>query len=250
MKKRTVKNLKTAAGLWLRLLGISVMCLILTMSLSAVTEGMLAREVGYEIQQLTDENEWEIKEQVYYKDGDPIVDGSQLELKENERFQVLRETSNGLRNAMDIITLLLCLALLGLFPYNQLWQLGNKDENRVRYQHSKADPLRGLKIGLLTMVPAMLLYVGLIVAQFTKYSKVFLVIYRFLNVPFWSYFGWVLGMDITAVEALSVGQHIALFLPVLFVPAICYVAYTLGFKQFSIGERMTYKKQPEEEQEI
>ena len=46
------------------------------------------------------------------------------------------------------------------------------------------------------------------------------------------------------VCGLAVGAVLALLLPVVFLPLVCHVAYTLGLHQFSVSDKLFYKNKP------
>ena len=68
-----------------------------------------------------------------------------------------------------------------------------------------------------------------------------MVLYKFLNASFYSLIDVILSGTVTAGE-LSVWRLAILFILPLTVPAVAGVAYLLGYNNFSIGEKLVYKK--------
>lgn len=247
MKKRTKRNLKMALKVWGRMVISGIMCAVISVSFSVLANGLLSQEVGYRIAQLDENGQGTILEEVYYKDGQQPIENDDIKLEKDQYLERINEMSPGVSAAVNAVVLVCSLFLLGVFPYNLLWEMGSKDENRVRYGRSRLDKLRGLKIGALANIPSLLLYVFLLVARFGSLSNGILSVYRVLNMPFLSYINWIIGTDLSAIV---VWQLLALLVPMLFVPAVCYIAYLLGFRQFSLKEHLTYEKTEQADEEI
>ncbi len=246
MKKRTKRNLKMGLKVWGRMVIAGIMCAVIAVSFSVLANGLLSQEVGYRIAQLNENGEGVILEEVYYEEGQQPIEDDEIQLEKNQHLERINEMSPGISVAVNAVVLLCSLFLLGVFPYNLLWEMGSKDENRVRYGHSRLDKLRGLKIGTLASVPGLLLYILLLIARFGLLPNAYLSVYRVLNIPFLSYINWIIG---TEVSTITGWQFLALFVPLLFIPTVCYISYLLGYRQFSLKEHLTYEKpeQPDEE---
>ena len=142
---------------------------------------------------------------------------------------------------LDVLTTLMMLFLMGVFPYNLLWELGGKDDTKVRYKGKPPDPLRGLRIGILATIPSALLYIGAWIVKMTGKGTLYLAIYRITQIPYLPYINAVLGNN-TEPGKLPVGGLLACALTLVFVPVVCAISYRLGFRKFSIKEHLTYKK--------
>jgi len=241
MKKRTTNIFKTALKVWGRLILAGVMCAVLFISMSVLGSGLLANEVGYQIVEITGTEEAPqtklIKEHYYAVGEEPVKD---LELPENQQILKIREMTPAVRNTLDVITLLFMLFLLCVFPYNLLWELGCKDDNRVRYRNMQPDLLRGLKVGLLAVIPSALLYVGLILSKLSVLPEVYVALYRVLNIPFLPLINWLLPTTVKIADA-AFWRVLVVGVTLLLVPVVCWGAYRLGYAQFSVREHMTYK---------
>lgn len=247
MKKRTKRNIKMATKVFGRMVISGIMCAVITMSFSVLANGLLSEEVGYRIAQTDENGAGTIVEEVYYEEGQEPVADEDVKLEENQYLERISELSTGLSIAVNVVVLLCSLFLLGVFPYNLLWEMGSKDENKVRYGHSRFDRLRGLKIGAMACIPAASLYVFLVAGRIFALPSALLSIYRVVNIPYLSYINWVVGTELAAV---TVWQFAALLVPLLFIPVVCWVSYLLGYRQFSIKEHLTYEKQTETDDEI
>ncbi len=238
MKKRTLKTWKYAGKTLLRSVLATILCAFLYLSMSVIGIGLLGQEVGYRIVEQDKSGELIIVEEHYYAPGEPTVNNVKLE--EGQRLDKIREISDGKALGRDIVTQLLMLFIVGVFPYSMLWELGDKDSIGVRYKGRKADPLRGLKIGTLANIPYFLLYILLLGSKMGLISSSYLPIYRLIHLPFLPYINMVVDPAIASASDAAVWQ-LLLVLPILLVvPAVCCVAYILGSKQISIKEHMTY----------
>ena len=134
--------------------------------------------------------------------------------------------------------------ILGIYIgtiYGSLWGMGHDDANLAHFGHITLDPLRGIKVYALAMIP------------FYVFGLFFLVCYL-LNVP------WFTGLAIVykvvnanvwplmnTFQVSSVREDILLWqalvmalLPVVTLP-FSYVAYLLGTKDFSVMQKLIYK---------
>lgn len=247
IKKKTKRNINMALKVWSRMIVGGIMCAVVSMSFSVLASGLLSQEVGYRIAETTESGGGTIVEEVYYEAGDQPIKDDDVKLEKNQVLERIKELPDGISVAVNVIVLLCSLFLLGVFPYNLLWEMGSKDENKVRYGHSRQDKWRGLKIGSMAIIPCVILYAVVVVARFGGMSDAVLSVYRILNMPYLSYINWIVG---TKLAEITVGQLLALLVPLLFVPAICFVAYRLGFSQFSLKEHLTYAKPAPQDEEI
>ena len=62
----------------------------------------------------------------------------------------------GMNTYLTVSQLIAVLLMTG-FIYPNVWDLGAKDSNLVKFKHKKENKLRGLKIGLLAVAPAVLI---------------------------------------------------------------------------------------------
>lgn len=239
MKNTTKHTLKTALKVWGRIVVATVMCAVLYLSMSVLGNGLFGRTVGYRIAQTDEAGTTKLVEEHYFVDGE--TEDSIPEVGEGQTVMKITEIPRGVRALLDVLTSLMMLFLLGIFPYNLLWELGGKDDTKVRYKGKTPDPLRGLRIGALATIPAALLYIGMWIVKITGKGTLYLAIYRITQIPYLPYINAVLG---TAAEPgkLPLGGLVACALPLIFVPVVCAVSYRLGFRKFSIKEHLTYKK--------
>lgn len=240
MKKRTKKNIKMAWTVFGRMIAATVMCGIVYLSLYVIFAAVFSQPVGYRILETDDSgNAVVVGEHLFTADEDPQAEPS---LEEGQTFSVMKEMSPAGRRTMNVVSTAMMLFILASFSYDKLWKLGSHDDNMVQCGRKKRDPLRGVKIGLLANSVADALFVLLVLAKCGWISSGYLSLYRLFNLPFLPYINAVMG---TAATAISVPSLLAVAVTLLFVPAVCGLAYHLGYKQFSIHEHLTYAKKKE-----
>ena len=164
MKQLSQKSVGVAAKVWVRLLLATVLCVILFISMEVITLAMFGQEVGYTIQDANGRHDY------YYQDGDVKQTAESLNVEPNA-FSVIQLPPAGAKLVMGVISQVLMLILFCVFPYQILWELGNRDDTNVRYRDQRPDPLRGFRIGLLAMTPSFVCWLVLVVSKFAAWTK-------------------------------------------------------------------------------
>lgn len=239
VKKATKNSWKTALKVWARILVASLMCGVLYLSMTVLGNGLLSKTVGYRIAQTDEAGVTKLVEEHYFTSGETAE--SIPEAAEGQTVIKITEISRGVQVLMDVLTSLMMLFLLGVFPYNLLWELGGKDDTKVRYKGKKPDPWRGFRIGWMATIPAALLYLALWIVKFMGSGGLYLSIYRILQIPYLPFINAMIGTA-TDPAKIPVWGLAACAVTLLYIPAVCAVSYRLGFRKFSIKEHLTYQK--------
>ncbi len=137
--------------------------------------------------------------------------------------------------------LIQCLLLLLYYSviYSAAWKDGYTEMNRVLCGFSTFDPLKGLKAGLLAVVPSYLLW-GLMVAL--RYFGVELdTAYRIVHFFAIHVINAFMNPDVR-VQDLSFGSLLGASSFLAAVPLVTFVGYLLGYKRFSFMELFVFKK--------
>lgn len=237
------KNIKIALKVWGKIIVSCIMCAIVYLSLYILGSGLLSKSVGYRIFQ-TDENGNNILVEEHYYSS-PADSNSDLALPEgasDQQVVEIKEMSATTTTWLEIITQLIMLILLGVFPYGTLWDLGSRDENQVLYGHRQRDAWRGTKIGLLATIPAAVLYLGLWIGKLGLLPDWYLSVYRIVSISYLPYINAFISKEILTASAISCLDMLGIAVTLLYIPAICAIGYALGYKGISINEKVTYKK--------
>lgn len=235
-----------AGGIFGRTLAAAVIGLFINLSLSFIFTMFSTEDVGIAIYRENDDGSVTLVEEYLYTDPDFSDD---IKLEEGQMSITLYSpVPDGVRLAQNIVAQICLLVLLAAFPSRYLWAQGDHDRNEANFGHIKEDPLRGLKVGLLANIPAFLTYLLLWVGKFcppiAQQATGLFGLFHTCFAPLCQRFmAEVVDGQTVYIPAtdISIGGMLALLLPVIFLPLICHVAYTMGLHQFSISDRLFYK---------
>ena len=222
---------------------VTIMSFFLILSMNAIGTAIFTDKIGY-IAYGTLEEGGESTElyRYYFKDGDDLKKAQYEEQGYTiSAVSILSELTKAQRIGLSSVTQAICLMLLICFIYPVLWQFGTKDSNMVMYKHKTEDKLKGLKIGFISVIPSVLLLTAFVITKNGFSADISLMIYKFINSTFYGF------IDIGIKSVNTIGQlnvlHILLLYALnLIIPVVSFVAYYLGYKNFSIGEKLVYKK--------
>lgn len=118
-----------------------------------------------------------------------------------------------------------------LFVYESCWNQGFKDRNYAHYGRMEEDKWRGLKAGMFAAIP------HLIIAILYFISKAASVGFAEINVLTRIWFSpWIALVDMWMVKIPFI--LLAFILPIC---AAAAIGYQLGYRDFSLMERLIYK---------
>lgn len=234
---------KGGASLFGRLIIINIMCFFLAISFSVLCTAAFTQVIGYTAYGTLKDSKESVQLYEHY-----TSDGEDLKRAEYEA-QGYTITESKIRSQVSPVgnrvylaaTQICCLVMLVSFIYPGFWQMGTKDSNLVHFKHKPEDKLKGLKCGLIAIIPSVLLLLFLTVTSKGISSSFPTVLYKFIHSSLYSFIQLAVSGSATFGE-LSVGAILLLFLLLLAVPLISCAAYLLGYKNISLGEKFIYKK--------
>ena len=242
MKKRTKRTLGVSGKVLLRLVLATVLCVILYFSMMVIATGIFSDVIGYRIHEEQEDTTIVLVEEHIYQDGEEHLTSADVE--DNQVLTELREVAPATLNVFNVLSQVIMLIVLAIFPYHVLWEFGNRDDTKVRYKGQRPDPWRGFRIGGFAMVPYLLLWGLLLLVKFGVMPSWYAEFYRWINVPFMPFINWITSNG--DVPNTAVWQLFLLLPMLLFVPLVCGVAYRMGHNQFSIREHLVFAKKKEE----
>ena len=233
---------KNSISLFGRIVTINIMCFFLVISLSVLITAAFSENIGYVAMGTSSENEQSVElYRHYYEDGE---DTKRAEYEENgytvSESKIRSEVSKTGNTLFLCVTAVFCTILLISFIYPKFWQMGTKDSNLVHFKHKKEDKLKGLKCGLIAIVPSLIL---LTVFKFLL-PEMQTALYKFLNCGTYNFVELIIGKNATFGD-INILQFLGLALLNAIVPLTAYTAYLLGYKNISLGEKFIYKKNKE-----
>lgn len=242
MKKRTKRTLGVSGKVLLRLVLATVLCVILYFSMMFIATGMFSNVIGYQIHEENENKEIVLVKEHIYEDGEEHL--TKADIEDNQVLTALREVPPATLKVFNVLSQIVMLIVFAIFPYHILWEFGNRDDTKVRYKGQRPDPWRGFRVGGFAMVPYALLWVLLLMAKFDVMPTWYVEAYRWINIPFMPFINWVTSNG--DLQNTAVWQLLLLLPILLFIPAVCGIAYRMGHNQFSIREHMVFAKKKEE----
>lgn len=239
--------LKDGLKLFGRTIIINILSFFVVISIITLSFAVFSKEIGYQAFGTikTEAESEEEKSELLYTHYN--ADGEDTKLAEYEAKgytvtkSAIKETTESGKNATLLIAQLFTLGIFVSFIYPTLWEKGNKALNMVRIGKRAEDKLYGLKVGLISVIPSALVLLFLTVTKSSLSAKLPVALYKLANSSFYSVIELIAGNSSTFGE-LNILRLIGLYLPLLLVPAVAYIAYLIGYMDISLGEKFTYKK--------
>ena len=235
--------LKSGGKLFLKTVVITIMCFFIVISFSVLTTAAFTKNIGYKAYGTSSDTSSQTELYTYYyEDGEDTYKSAYEEQGYTVSTASIRSQISKTGNTVFLtVSQIFCLLILISFIYPELWHNGTNDSNLVRFKHKKEDKLKGLKIGLVTVIPHYLFLIFLVIAKLGALPSFPMVLYKFLNSSFYSFIEIIVGGAVTVAD-LAVWRLLLLFILPLIIPAAAGAAYILGYNNFSIGEKLVYKK--------
>ncbi len=234
--------IKNSVSLFGRTIIIDIMCFFLVISLSVLITAAFSENIGYKAIGTSSEAEQGVElYEHYYKDGEDLKRAEYEEngytIQESKIRSSVTKTGN---TVFLVVSGLFCTILLVCFIYPKFWEMGTKDSNLVHFKHKQEDKFKGLKAGLIAIIPSLIL---LVVMAFVL-PNTQTALYKFLNCSVYTFAELIIGSAKTFKD-INILQFLGLAVLKAFVPLTAYAAYLLGYKNISLGEKFIYKKTKE-----
>lgn len=238
MKDIFKKSLKVYFLLFLA----NIMSFFLIISLNVITVAVSTENIGYVAYGNTDESQE--PKQLYTHYYDQGEDTKKAEF-ENNGYTVTTSSvrSNPSKTATVVsksISTVMCVVILFLLIYNNLWKYGNIDRTGVKYKNQKEQKYKGFIVGLIANTPALLLLFLLTLFK-NGFAKNFPVkLFGLFNTYLFDFLNMI--SNNTVFGNIAFWQVAIILLMLLIVPFSCEIAYYLGYKDIILSEKFVYKK--------
>lgn len=221
----------------------AIMCFFIYFSVQFAWGAFFTKNESYTVYETTESGE---NIELYTFNLADGVDEQFTALEKQGKTVVKVYNRSRLTSSQELSANLICFAFtfvtLLFLNYNRIWTLGTNDNNKVKFGRVKEDKLKGLKIGLISSIPSFLLFVLAVLSRFGFLPQVLFSIYKLANFHLFSINNIIFGTEATiALSQIPVWKFAVAFLPLLILPAICTVAYVLGYKDISLKEKFIYK---------
>lgn len=143
------------------------------------------------------------------------------------------------------LVLMQCVSLLIFIPmiYSPSWYCGDRDANSVQFGRIEEDLYKGLRIGLMAMIPFALTPILLVITKLGMVPLDLGFIYRILNIHL-LYAVNALIPPTAPVADVSWLAIAGVWLFHLCIPIATFIGYRLGYLHISISERLIFKNLP------
>ena len=128
-----------------------------------------------------------------------------------------------------VILQILTLTLLAGLVYPTFWDMGYKDRNMALTGNAQEDILKGFKIGLVSIIPSILS-----IPLFALIKAFPSALYKLINSSYYYFFD-ILTRGTDKFCDISIWKFFVMAIIFLLVPAVSFLGYYLGFKDFSIN---------------
>ncbi|MBR6790281.1 MAG: hypothetical protein IKM31_05365 [Oscillospiraceae bacterium] len=170
---------------------------------------------------------------------------------------VMATSSMMTQNRVALLVIgLVCVIFTGIVIYANTWAYGDRDANFVQFGRTKRDVFKGLKVGLIAIIPSLLMNIPVALSKLEIIPFDFMPCYRVLMAPLWPLINFIhpygavphpaveateLTEAMAATEAITWGQlGIMALLPLIFV-GFCWAGYELGYHRISLGFKLMYE---------
>lgn len=235
--------LQKSFKLYFQIVVASFLCFVLIMSFKMMGTAFLTKEVGYTVHGTLSQDEESIELYTHYYENGEDKKYQEYEEEGYTLFKNAIRSQTSKRDALiwSIITQAFLIMLVGVFIYNNLWNLGHKDKNAVNHGQQDEDKFKGLKIGSIAIIPSVVLLTILTIGKETFAKNISIASYGFLNTYLYEAILLVSNGG-GLFSKLDIWQIVAFYAMFIIIPIIAQVAYILGYKDIVISERLTYKK--------
>lgn len=142
----------------------------------------------------------------------------------------------------NLVALIVAGFLYSTIVCSESWRRGDKDGAEVVFGGKTGDPLFGLKVAAVSVIPSVVAYVLLIVDKAVGLWSGYLSAYRLMNGTLYSVMNWTLGKNLqTTIGQVSWGGVILSGLPIVITLGMAFVSYYIGYKQVPLAKRLMYK---------
>ncbi|MCL2884719.1 MAG: hypothetical protein FWF49_04475 [Oscillospiraceae bacterium] len=238
-KKDITSNRKLAVSLFLRTAAAAFMCLFVWMALNMLFAVFTTQVTGYTLYQVAADGSRQVLSE-HSADEQDFAVPDESTLPEDQQVEIhYAPMPAGAQLAMDLIVGVLGLILLAAFPYALLQERGAKDQNLVGTGHLKENKERGLLIGLYASIPAAAVYLLVVINQIVPFYHALFWFYCWTIAAFLPWLSLFFGT--TPSTAVSVGALAFMGISLLYVPAVSWLSYRLGYRQKYSKSKLVYK---------
>lgn len=233
---------KLATQCFIRTLLATFLSLIIFMSITFVVTGVNYKVIGYD---------------VIYKDGDKVetvytymytgeepenwVDEKLNEYMDKDGYYKQTIPNQLSKTAMSVVSWvsqILSLIVWGALIYIVNWNVGNADADKHELGDAPIDKLRGLKAGLIAVIPFAVTYFVLVFAKISNIPSWAVSLFKIFNYNCFAFNNMIITSGLGSISALEL---ICLVLVLLPLPLFAAFGYSMGVRHTILKEKIVYK---------
>lgn len=141
----------------------------------------------------------------------------------------------------NIVLQIILIIGFGYPLYVNSWGEGYRDLNNFEFNLIEKDLYRGFKFGLIALIPQFILSIILLISYFTGMFEM-MYIYRLINIQTLPLLNVIVPPNILTIDYSFIQILLYLIIPPTITISFIGTGYYLGFKEFSIMDKIVYKK--------
>jgi len=247
---------KLATQCFIRTLIAAVIGIIIYMSVVFVVNAINYKVIGYEILYSADGENFDsdAKYTYYYtgKEGEDWEDENLEQFKDENgnykegyyRQDIPSKLGKSTMNTLAWIAQIPTLIIWGALIYTLTWNVGSGAANKKEFGGVEFDKLRGLKAGLVAVIPYAVTYLILVVARlsgaFSWTVNWAVSLFKILNYNCFAFNDMIISGGILSISILELICLVFVLVPL---PLFAAFGYAMGLRHTNIKEKIVYKKE-------
>ena len=236
---------KLSAQCLIRTLLAAFLTLIIYMSITFVVTGVNYKAIGYEVLYSADGENFETVYTYMYTGEEPEdwVDEKLQEYMDKEGYyqqSIPNKLEKSTMNIVSAVSQVISLVVWGALIYIVNWNVGNADADRKELGNAKLDKLRGLKAGLVAVIPFAVSYLILVIAKITGAMSWAVSLFKILNYNCFAFNNMIITDGLNSISAVEL---ICLALVLLPLPLFAAFGYKMGVRHTILKEKIIYKNE-------
>ncbi len=236
---------KLVAQCLLRTLLAAFITLIIYFSIFSVVNGINYRALGYEVLYTEDGDNYETVYTYMYtgEEDENWVDEKLSEYMDKEGYYkqtIPSKLDASTMSKIAWVSQILSLVVWGALIYAVTWNAGNADADKHELGDAPLDKLRGLKAGLVAVIPYAISYLLLVFAKLTNAFAPAVSIFKILNYNCLAFNDMIITNGVASISPLEL---VCLALVLLPLPIFAVFGYGLGVRHTIIKEKIVYKNE-------
>lgn len=219
--------------------------LIIYMSIFTVVNSINYEPLGYEVLYSEDGENFETVYTYMYtgKEDENWVDEKLAEYMNKDGYYKQTIPNKLSRSAMTTvawISQIFALGVWGALIYIVNWNVGNADADKHELGGAPLDKLRGLKAGLVAVIPHAVTYLILVVAKLSNSFPWATSLFKIFNYNCLAFNDMIIT---GGVESISAAELICLAAVLLPLPIFALFGYSMGVRHTILKDKIVYKNE-------